>query len=126
MESSNWVRLRHDEACGLRRGAWYRVVRTQHDSVVVTVGPDELTVPRDILQFMMDRPAKWSVVERGQGSASLLAKWGKCYAVCPSCRQRQAPIGRPRILRCESCNGLFEIEWNHPFIVGHSRLSCST
>jgi hypothetical protein len=118
MASEYWARLSEDTACGIRRGAWYRVVRAEQDRVVLAVGRQELDVPRDVLEFMTDRPMKWSVVERGSGSFSLLARWGKRYAVCPSCRRRQAPRGQPKTMRCDCCNALFEVEWDHPFVVG--------
>ncbi len=121
MASEQWARLCKDKACGLRRGAWYRVVRAEPDSVVLGVGRDEIPVSRDVLEFTSARPAKWSVVERTRGSISLLARWGRRYSVCPSCRQRQAPTGRPRTLRCEKCNEVFEVAWDEPFIVGNSR-----
>ncbi len=118
MASEHWARLSKDESCGIRRGAWYRVVRAEQDHVVLAMGRDEMIVPRDVLEFLTDRPAKWSVVEGRRGSISLLAKWGRRYAVCPSCRRRQGLKGRPRILRCQRCNELFEVGWDDPFIVG--------
>ena len=102
---------------------WYRVIRTEQDNVELAVGTEEITVPRDILEFANSRPAKWAVVERSSGSISLLTRWGKRYAVCPSCRQRQAPKGRPGSMRCNKCNALFEVAWETPFIVGGSRSS---
>lgn len=121
MEFEQWARLSQDKACWLRRGAWYKVVRADQDRVVLSVGWDEMIVPRDVLEFMTDRPAKWSIVERSRGSISLLAKWGRRYAVCPSCRARQAPTGRQRTLRCKRCNELSDVAWDEPFIKGYSR-----
>jgi hypothetical protein len=120
MASEQWARLRKDKACGLRRGAWYRVVRAEPDSVVLAVRRDEIPVSRDLLEFMSTRPAKWAVVERSLKSLSFLTRWGKRYAVCPCCRHRQVPTGQPRTLRCERCNELFEVAWDEPFIVGDS------
>ncbi len=120
MESEQWARLCKDKACGLRRGAWYRVVRGEPDGVVLALGRDEITVSRDLLEFVSTRPVKWTVVERSRRSISLLARWGMRYAVCPSCRLRQVPTGQPTTLRCGRCNELFEVAWDEPFIVGDS------
>jgi hypothetical protein len=119
MASEHWARLSQDKACGLRRGAWYRVVGAEQDSVVLAAGGGEIPVSRDVLEFMSSRPAMWSVVERNRGSISLQGRWGRRYAVCPSCRQRQSLTGRPRTLRREKCNDLFEVSWDKPFIVGN-------
>ncbi len=118
MPSQNWARLCKDRACRLRRGAWYRVVRTEPDNVVLGLGRDEIPVSRDVLEFTNTRPAKWSVVECERRSISPLVSWGRRYAVCPSCRQRQAPTDRLSALRCTRCNELFEVAWDEPFIVG--------
>ena len=118
MESTLWARLGQDKACELRRGAWYRVVRVKPGGVVIAVGQDEKTVPRQFVELVTARPRRWSVIERGQGSFSLLAKWGKHYIVCPSCRRRQAPTNRPQSMRCLGCNELFDIAWDEPFVVG--------
>lgn len=120
MASEQWARLSRDESCGLRRGAWYRVVSAEPGTTVLAVGGNEITVPRDVLEIVNIRPATWSVVERSSGSISLLARWGKRYAVCPSCRQRQTAKGLPRSLRCKSCNGLFEVAWDEPLLVGRA------
>jgi len=121
MASEHWARLRMDNACGLRLGAWYRVARVESGSVVIAVGGDEIHVPREALEVVEIRPELWSVVDRRVGSISLLARWGACYAVCPSCRQRQVPIGRPRTQRCNRCNEAFEVAWDEPIIAGYSR-----
>ena len=52
MMSEQWTRLREDVYCGLRRGAWYKVLFAGHDLVAVNVEQEKLLVPRDILEFV--------------------------------------------------------------------------
>jgi hypothetical protein len=122
MASEQWARLRRDKACGLRLGAWYRVSRASSDIVVIAVGRDEIPVSRGGMEVLGTRPAVWSVVDRRAGSRSLSARWGTCYTVCPNCRERQLPLGRPRKQRCEKCNQVFEVAWDEPVFGGNFRL----
>ena len=70
MMSEQWTRLREDVYCGLRRGAWYKVLFAGHDLVAVNVEQEKLLVPRDILEFVDVRPALWTVVLHTRESIS--------------------------------------------------------
>jgi hypothetical protein len=120
MASEQWARLRKDSGCGLRRGAWYSVLSAEPDNVVLAVHRDEIPVSRDLLEFTSTRPAKWTLVIHSRSFLSFLVRWGRRYAVCPNCCQRQVPTGQPRTLQCERCNGLFEVAWDEPLNVGGS------
>jgi len=121
MASKQWARLSEDVYCGLRRGAWYKVIFAGHDLVVVDVARERLLIPRDVLEFVDVRPALWTVVSHTRESVSFPPHRGKRFAVCPNCRLRQVPIGRPSRLRCHRCNGLFEVDWKDPIIVSGTR-----
>lgn len=117
MASEQWARLCADVFCGLRRGAWYRVVFSGTDFVAVDVEGERLLLPRCLLEFVSVRPAVWTVVVHTGDSLSFPPNSGRQYAVCPNCRERQVPIGRPGSLRCRRCNGLFQVAWNKPVVV---------
>lgn len=117
MPSDQWARLNEDVFCGLRRGAWYRVIFAGPDLVAVDVERAHLLVPRHILEFADVRPALWSLVLHANDSFSFPPNEGRRYVVCPSCRDRQVPIEYPTKLRCRRCNGLFEVDWDEPTVV---------
>jgi hypothetical protein len=121
MASEQWTRLREDVDCGLRRGAWYKVLFAGHDLVAVNVERERLLISRDVLEFVEKRPALWTVVLHTRESVSFPPSRGKRFAVCPNCRSRQVPIGRPSSLRCQRCNGLFEVDWHAPMVVCGTR-----
>lgn len=124
MATERWARLREDLNCGLRRGAWYRVLNADRDTVILSVHRQNTLVSRDVLQFITDRPAKWMMVVHGRNSVSFPGRWGKRYAVCPSCCHRQMTRNNPRMMRCDKCNGLFEVGWDNPFNVGMTDSEC--
>ena len=121
MAFEQWARLCEDVCCGLRRGAWYKVLFAGHDLVVVDVERERLLIPRDVLEFVDARPASWTVVLHTRESVSFPPHRGKRFAVCPNCRLRQVPTGRPHMLRCQRCNGLFEVDWQQPIVVSGTR-----
>ena len=123
MANDRWARLRIDVHRGIRRGAWYRVICTESDFVDLAVHGEKATLLRDELQFVSSRPPHWTMIVHCPHSVTLPGKLGKRYAVCPSCSHRQVPLGEPKGLRCDRCNGLFNIAWHEPFNVGHSRVS---
>src|SRR6266849_9766510 len=47
-----WARLRDDVNCGLRRGAWYRVVQLTPGDAVVEVQRKRVNVPRAVLTIV--------------------------------------------------------------------------
>src|SRR2546430_5875341 len=56
-----WARLKQDVSCGLRRGAWYRVVGLTPDDAVLQVPRRErVRVPRRYLQTLFSRPRHWT------------------------------------------------------------------
>jgi len=117
MVSEQWARLRADVYCGLRRGAWYKVILAGHELVAVDVERERLLIPRRVLELVDARPALWTVVSHTRDSVSFPPDRGKRFAVCPNCRFRQVPIGEPKMLRCSRCNELFEVNWQAPIIV---------
>ena len=120
MASEQWARLREDMCCGLRRGAWYKVLFAGDDLVTLDVDGERLLIPPVALEFVVERPALWTVVLHTRESVSFPPSRGKRFAVCPNCRSRQVPVGLPNSLRCQQCNGLYEVDWQEPIIVNGS------
>src|ERR1051325_4500955 len=60
---SRWARLRVDVNCGLRRGAWYPVVRFVKSRAILDVTDDRVPVARDRLQITFTQPLPWSLVQ---------------------------------------------------------------
>ncbi len=56
MPELSWARLATDLRCGLRRGAWYRVIRKADRHVILDVDHRPTTVPRECLEFVSVRP----------------------------------------------------------------------
>lgn len=108
-----WGRLSGDTNCGLRRGAWYRVVALLGANAVVSVGSRKpLTVPRGFLELTHDPPIRWTHVANPPASPHVPVNLRGGYLVCPHCRHRaQFPGGKPAKLRCPWCNELSEIAW---------------
>ncbi len=116
MTSERWARLCADVYCGLRRGAWYKVINAGTNHIAVDVEGQRVFLPRDVLDIVDVRPALWSIVIHTDNSFSFPPDQGKHYAVCPSCRDRQVPADRPWALRCRRCNGLYEVNWSQPIM----------
>ena len=114
MASERWARLCADVYCGLRRGAWYKVAFAGTKQIAVDVEGERVFLPRELLEVVDVRPALWNIVIHTRESFSFPPDQGKRYAVCPSCRERQVPTDRPWALRCQRCNGLFEVDWYQP------------
>src|SRR5213082_653370 len=92
-----WARVAGDVNVGVRRGAWYQVVRLTPDAAWLDVFQRTRSVPRDSLEIVTVRPDVWSVVARPYDAVDLPFKWGSHYAVCPRCSLRAAlPSGPPR------------------------------
>src|SRR5438876_11143832 len=82
-----WARLKQDVNCGLRRGAWYRVVGLTPEDVVLQVPRRErVRVPRRFLETLFSRPQRWTVVPVPATDAPPSAHWPERYAACPACR----------------------------------------
>src|SRR5437588_12093059 len=89
-----WARLRVEADVGLRRGAWYRVTRFTPSEVFLDVQRVPIGVPRRLLEVVLGRPLRCSVVPRPRDVSTLPAQLDSPYAVCPVCRTRAAPAGR--------------------------------
>lgn len=106
-----WARVKGDVNHGVRRGAWYRVIRFTSENALLAVSQKQVRVPRRDLDASYTRPLQWSIVRRPADAKNLPAEWGDRYAVCPVCATRAQLKDHPALLRCPSCNGLFEVSW---------------
>src|SRR3989442_8702040 len=107
-----WARLRVEVDCGLRRGTWYRVTRFAPSEVFLDVQNCPVGVPRRLLDVVVGRPTRWSVVPRPRDAAKLPPELGAPYAVCPACRARSPLRGSPATLACPRCRGVFVVAWD--------------
>lgn len=106
-----WARLTGDIPCGLRRGAWYRVIRRTTLEAILDVGHRPTTIACEHLEFTSVRPERWTVVERPGVYAGLAALWGACYGVCPNCSHRAPLQQRGAEARCPKCGETSLIAW---------------
>jgi len=113
---SRWARLRVDVNCGLRRGAWYPVVRFVKDRAVLDVTDDRVPVPRRLLQTTFSRPFQWSIVPLPDDAINVPTAWGTRYLVCPNCQARAPISGHPVDLPCPKCGGVFQIAWDEHYL----------
>jgi hypothetical protein len=116
MNSVQWARLSRDMDCGLRRGAWYRTIAVGSAEVALAVHGKTRSISRNALEIVSTKPTRWTVVANAGNATLIPARWARGYAVCPNCRMRQLPMGRPQLLRCDGCNGLFEVAWDEPYL----------
>lgn len=106
-----WARLKTDADYQIRRGAWYRILKMGPMEALLDVRGKPTPVPRPFLDIEFWPPMRWSVVARPRRAARLPASWGTHYAVCPNCRERAPLEGHPERLRCQRCNGSFDVAW---------------
>src|SRR5438094_7231807 len=85
VEVRPWARVAGDVNVGIRRGAWYQVIRLTPEAAWLDVFYRTLSVPRECLEIVTVRPDLWSVVARPYDAVDLPVKWGSGYAVCPRC-----------------------------------------
>jgi len=116
MSQTQWARLREDVDCGLRRGAWYRAVSIGQSEVVLDINGQHRVFPLRYVEVSATRPARWTVVSHAGNANVIPSFWAKGYAVCPQCRYRQLPLGRVPSMRCDECDGLFEVAWDQPYL----------
>jgi len=110
MPELSWARVKTDLHLGLRRGAWYRVIRETGSQVILDVDHQPATILREYLEFASVRPDRWTIVERPSDVAGAAAGWGQSYGVCPHCTHR-APLVHPVVeARCSKCGGTFLID----------------
>jgi hypothetical protein len=102
-----WARVAGDVNVGVRRGAWYEVVRLTQDAAWLDVVQRTLSVPRDSLEIVTARPDLWSVVTRPYDAVDLPVKWGSRYAVCPRCSRRAAVPEGASEMQCLGCESVF-------------------
>lgn len=114
-----WARLNADMSCGLRRGAWYRVVRLTPDEAVLQVPRrEQVRVPRRCVETLSNRPRHWTIVPRQRAAEvePTPAGWHARYGVCPACRTRAPITGYAVDMRCPSCGGVFTIAWEEKYL----------
>ena len=112
-----WVRLEADLNCNLRRGAWYRLLKTGQFAVVVDVNHKPVPVVRAFVQITESPPRCWTVVPTPVHTARPLPPdVGSHYAVCPSCRDRVPLHGRPRRMLCQRCDVEFAVAWDEHYL----------
>jgi hypothetical protein len=107
-----WARLNIDRNFGLRRGAWYRVIRVTADEVDLEVNRQEANVPRWLLDIAEDPPRTWTIIARPADARGPALAWGDRYVVCPSCRTRARLKGHQQHMQCPRCRGRFRIAWD--------------
>lgn len=112
-----WARLKIDAPTHLRRGAWYRIVKLTSTDVTLQVKGTPVAVPRGHVQLSSEPALRWSVVPAPKKAPRLPSNWGPRYAVCPNCRDRAQLLGEPATMRCQKCNGLFEVAWDEEYLV---------
>ncbi len=113
---STWARLRVDVNCGLRRGAWYPVVRLAKDRAVLDVTDDRVPVPRRLLQTVFARPFHWSIVPLPEDAVDVPSDWGTRYVVCPACQARARLSGHPADMPCPHCGQTFQVNWDEHYL----------
>jgi len=113
---SRWARLRVDVNCGLRRGAWYPVVRFVKDRAVLDVTDDRVPVARGLLQTTFTQPLHWSIVPLPDDAVNVPTEWGGRYVVCPACQARAPLSGHPMDQSCPQCSGVFRIAWDEHYL----------
>ena len=116
MPDLSWARVKTDLHLGLRRGAWYRVIRETNSQVILDVDHRPATILREYLEFVSVRPDRWTIVERPSNVAGAAVAWGQSYGVCPHCTHR-APLVHPVVeAHCSKCGGSFLIDWSAPYL----------
>jgi hypothetical protein len=106
-----WAQVRNDSRCSLRRGAWYNVLKFNRDSVVLDVHHEPRSVSSQLVHIAPEKPMRWSVVRRPDDSVTMPPSWGVRYAVCPHCQSRAELMSMSDQMWCESCRGVFPIDW---------------
>src|SRR5690349_12767435 len=107
-----WARVKPDLNYRLRRGAWYRVLRSNLTDAVVQVDRRDITVPLGALQIQSTRPDHWTVVPLPRDAIDIPFSWGSRYGVCPGCTTRAPLLEHVPSLRCEACGEEFSVGWS--------------
>jgi hypothetical protein len=106
-----WARLNGEAPSHLRRGAWYRIVKLTATEATLNVKGAPVAIPRSQLELAPEPALRWSVVPAPRRAPRFPSTWGTRYAVCPNCRDRAQLVGEPASMRCNRCNGLFDVAW---------------
>src|SRR5436309_15013012 len=114
IQAKGWARVGRAGAHLLRRGAWYPVVRISSSHIVVLdVNRRNVPVDRRFLEIRDHPPARWSIV---RCEPREIPRGGRIfplsYAVCPSCRHRQAFGAETSELACERSRKTAGLAWD--------------
>ena len=114
LQPKGWARVGPAGAHTLRRGAWYPVVRMSTSNIVVLdVNRQNVPVDRRLLEIRYQPPERWTIV---RCEPRLIERVGRIfpltYAVCPSCRHRQAFDASSEQLRCDKCHSAATLAWD--------------
>jgi hypothetical protein len=114
VQVKGWARVGKAGAHLLRRGAWYPVVRISSSHIVVLdVNRRNVPVDRRFLEIRYHPPERWSIVRREQRELQRVGRpFPLTYAVCPSCRHRQAFDGDAKELTCDRCHKNGGLAWD--------------
>jgi hypothetical protein len=114
LQARGWARVGKRGAHLLRRGAWYPVVRVSSSQIVVLdVNRRNVPVDRRFLEIRYHPPERWSLVRCEPRELQRLGRnFPLTYAVCPSCRHRQAFDGDARDLTCDRCHHTAPMAWD--------------
>ena len=114
LQARGWARVGKRGAHLLRRGAWYPVVRVSSSQIVVLdVNRRNVPVDRRFLEIRYHPPERWSLVRCEPRELQRLGRnFPLTYAVCPSCRHRQAFDGDVRDLTCDRCHHPAPMAWD--------------
>ena len=116
-QMQQWARLQTDINNQLRRGAWYPVLRLSATEAVIEVSKGKPTpISRTLLHITPAPGRTWTVVPRPTRAVRLPASWGSSYGVCPNCRNRAPLDNHPAQLRCQRCNGIFDVAWEEHYL----------
>jgi hypothetical protein len=110
-----WARVKPDLNYRLRRGAWYRVLRSNLTDAVVQVEQRDVTVPLAALQLVSRRPERWTVVALPRDAVDIPFSWGSRYGVCPKCSARAPLLERVATLHCTACDEMFAVGWTERY-----------
>ena len=114
VQARGWARVGPEGAHTLRRGAWYPVVHISSGNIVVLdVNRRNVPVDRRLLEIRYQPPERWTIV---RCEPRLIERIGRVfpltYAVCPSCRHRQAFEARVDQMTCDRCRKVSSLAWD--------------
>lgn len=114
LQAKGWARVGPAGAHTLRRGAWYPVVRISSSNIVVLdVNRKNVPVDKRLLEIRYHPPERWTIV---QCEPRVLQRVGRVfpltYAVCPTCRHRQAVERDLKEMSCDRCRKSAALAWD--------------